>query len=233
MAAQGEDFSDLYSVRWSEGIDPRLAVQAPTSKSITTSAPGRNASVMLKSCMYRDEDFSKVKGIPRAEVAFVSVPRFSLGFEYEIHWSIYLPEDYKFDSKQPEIITQIHQSVNYGSPPLSLMLSGNRYRVEIRGGAGASSYVREFGDPSADLGRLVEWSLRYRPDASGRNSLVDIYKNGNLILHVEGFPNSYSDESRAYLKLGLYKWWWLSRPSDVQQRCVYYGDVNVRSRRSD
>jgi hypothetical protein len=42
-----------------------------------------------------------------------------------------------------------------------------------------------------------------------------------------GLPNSYPDEKSAYLKIGVYKWWWITRPSDVSERTMYYGDVEI------
>jgi hypothetical protein len=230
VKAQASKFTDLYSVKWTSGMDPRLVVQAPNKDAVVVSYVAKAGGPMMKSCMRRDDDFSKVNGIPRAEAAFDFVPRFSLGSEYEIRWSVYISDDYKFDSKQPEIITQIHQSSNLGSPPFSLMLSGDRYRVEVRGAVGPSFYFGEFGNAEEDRGRVTSWLLHYRPDATGKDALVALYRNGQVVFRKSGYPDAYAGETKAYLKLGLYKWWWMSRPSDVSERCLYYGDVTVRSK---
>lgn len=231
FAVRADDFLSLYTIRWGRDIDSRLVIQAQNKNSVSIVNVPNNDGVMMKSCINLNEDYSKVGGIPRAEVAFDYVPRFSLANEYEVNWSILIPENYQFDAAQPEIITQIHQSVNYGSPPFALMLSGNRYRVEIRGGAGTSYYAREFGGAEKDLNKTTFWKLRYRPSSTGANALIELYKNGVLVVHVANYPNAYPNEAKAYLKIGLYKWWWKSRPSDVTERCLYYGSVNVRAKR--
>jgi hypothetical protein len=228
--AQSVGFADLYTVKWANGIDSRLVVQAPNKDAVVVGRVPKAGGVMMRSCMERNDDFSKVNGIPRAEVAFDFVPRFSLGSEYEISWSTYIPDDYKFDGKQPEIVAQLHQSSNLGSPPFALMLWGSRYRVEVRGAVGPSFYLGEFGNAEEDRGRLTSWALHYRPDDTGKNALVELYRNGKKVFRASGYPDAYAGETKAYLKLGLYKWWWRSRPSDVTERCLYYGDVTVRSK---
>ena len=51
-----------------------------------------------------------------------------------------------------------------------------------------------------------------------------------LVVHAVGRPNAYPGDQKAYLKIGIYKWWWLTRPSDVTQRTMYYGDVEISGR---
>lgn len=141
-----------------------------------------------------------------------------------------IPANYTLDSKQPEIITQLHQSSDQGSPPFALMLNGQQYQVDARGGAGTPSRSFEFGTPATDEGKVVTWLLNYRPDDTGASAVTDLYQNGVLVVHSVGYPNAYPAEQNAYLKIGIYKWWWLTRPSDVTQRTMYYGDVQISGR---
>ncbi|MCW5140495.1 polysaccharide lyase [Burkholderia cenocepacia] len=43
-----------------------------------------------------------------------------------------------------------------------------------------------------------------------------------------GVPNAFPNDHQAYFKLGLYKWWWKTRPSDVTERTLYYGDIEMK-----
>jgi hypothetical protein len=217
----------IYSIEWSKGFDDRLLLQVPNQKSISIEYLKNPGQDLMKVCLNRRDNFIPMHGVPRAEVAFDFVPRFAEGREYEVRWSTFMPSSYRFDNLQPEIIMQIHQSSNIGSPPFALMLNGEKYRVETRGGSGASMRAFEFGHADADFNRMTSWRLRYYPDSSGRRSAIDLYKDGTLVFHETGEPNAYFGEKKAYLKLGIYKWWWLSRPSAVEQRCLYYGDVDV------
>lgn len=141
-----------------------------------------------------------------------------------------IPNDYQLDSLQPEIITQLHQGGNAGSPPFSLILASGKYQVDIRGDVRQSGRTFTFGMPAADEGRVVTWILRYRPDDKGADARTDLYKDGVLVVHSAGYPNAYPGDDNGYFKLGLYKWWWKTRPSDVSDRTMYYGDVEILER---
>jgi len=103
--------------------------------------------------------------------------------------------------------------------------------VGVRGAPGTPSQSFAFGDPAADRGQPVWWVLRYRPDGSGADALTELYRNGKRVVHVAGVPNAYPDDRDAYFKLGLYKWWWKTRPSDVTERTMYYGDIEMKELR--
>ncbi len=68
-----------------------------------------------------------------------------------------------------------------------------------------------------DRGRWVQWTLRCRPDSSGAR-----------VLSATGIPNAYPNDSRAYFKIGIYKWWWKQRPSDVAERTMFFGASSLR-----
>jgi hypothetical protein len=224
----GGAYTLLYRSAWRDGIDPRLMLQAPTPDSISTVAMPQFGGVALKATMRRSEDFAHVaSGTPRAEIVFAPVVHFAVGKEYEVRWSTMIPAGYQLDSQQPEIIIQLHQSGFTGSPPFELILAGGHYQVDVRGGSPSSSRSFTFGAPAADAGKVVTWLLRYRPDDEGANALTDLYKDGVRVVHSAGSVNAYPGDKSAYLKLGIYKWWWKTRPSDVNDRTMYYGDVEI------
>ncbi|MBN3794330.1 MULTISPECIES: heparin lyase I family protein [Burkholderia] len=220
------DETHIYRSDWANGIDPRLRLQEPTPQNIATSGIH---GALLKVTMHRSQDFRGVaSGMPRSEVSFSPVFRFIDGHDYEVRWSTVIPADYRFDSRQPELIAQLHQGGNDGSPPFALLLNDGKYEVDVRGAPGTPSQSFAFGDPAADRGQPVWWVLRYRPDGRGVGALTDVYRNGERVVHVAGVPNAYPDDRNAYFKLGLYKWWWKTRPSDVTERTMYYGDIEMK-----
>ncbi|MET1536847.1 heparin lyase I family protein [Burkholderia sola] len=220
----------VYRSDWANGIDPRLRLQAPTPQNITTGEPPGIPGTLLAVTMSRTQDFSgEASGTPRAEISFAPVFRFVNGRDYAVRWSTVIPADYRFDSRQPELIAQLHQGSNDGSPPFALLLNGGKYEIDVRGAPGTPSQSFAFGNPSADRGQPVRWVLRYRPDDRGVDALTDVFRNGERVVHVTGVPNAFPDDRHAYFKLGLYKWWWKTRPSDVEERTMYYGDLEMRA----
>ncbi|MDR3572039.1 MAG: heparin lyase I family protein [Candidatus Pacebacteria bacterium] len=231
---EGDGFLTVYRTSWAAGIDPRLQLQESTVYAISVLPLAEFGGVALRTAMSRSDDFSTIaNGAPRVEVAFTPVARFAVGGDYEVRWSTMIPAGYPLDGKQSEIISQIHQSdSNIGSPPFALMLTGNHYEVDVRGDVKVSpAKIFKFGAPSSDEGHAVRWMLRYRVDASGATAVTDLYKDGVLVVHAGAVPNAYPGDRNGYLKIGIYKWWWKTRPSDVDQRFMYYGDVEIRARR--
>jgi len=141
-----------YRIDWRDGIDPRITRQEPDQNAITVVSVPESVGPACKISIDRSHDYSSVaNGSPRAELAFERVARFAVGVNYEIRWSTMIPRDYGFDRKQPEIITQIHQSSSSGSPPFALMLAGDKYQLDVRGRHDAKNIV--FGDAGQDRGR--------------------------------------------------------------------------------
>lgn len=69
--------------------------------------------------------------------------------------------------------------------------------------------------------------MKYLPDFSGKDSILEFYKNDELIANMNNLPNAYSKDDGAYFKIGIYKWWWKSRPSNVNERTIFFDNVNI------
>ncbi len=226
-----DDYAVVYRSDWRNGIDPRLSMEAPNATSITTASHPPLDGVVLKVTIARGDDFRAVaNGSPRAELAFAAVAAFETGVDYEVRWTTFIPADTPLDSRQPEIISQLHQGTSGGSPPFALMLDGGQYRVDIWGGEGTPTQMIQFGEPRADEGKVVRWVLHYRPDASGAGAITDLFIDGKRVVHAPGCANAYPDDTAAYWKIGIDKSGWQTRPTDVFERTVYYGDVTIRKR---
>lgn len=207
-----------------------LPIQAARREDITLAddpaTPG-NRAIHVE--IDRGEDFSGVaNGSPRTEFLLPSNIRLAPGSEYLVRWKTYLPRNFAFDHQQWAIITQIHQSATSGPPPFMLTLSGTDYTVSVRGGENTvhGSGVR-ICCAMDDVGRWVDWTMQYAPDATGHRARMRLWKDGRPIFNGDGLPNAYPDDSRAYLKFGVYKPEWLIQPSDVQAIEIYYRAVAI------
>lgn len=226
-----DDYTVIYQSSWRNGIDHRLGMQAPNATSITAVTLSQFSGTTLKVSIARSDDYRKVaNGSPRAELSFGTVATFAMGMEYEVRWTTLIPPNTPFDTQQPEIISQLHQGVPSGSPPFALMLDSGQYRVDVWGGAGTSTRTFKFGVPQSGEGTVAHWTLVYRPDASGAAAVTDLFLDGTRVVHAPGVPNAYPNDTTAYWKMGIYKWWWLTRPSDVSERTMYFGDLTIRQR---
>ncbi|CAD6522429.1 hypothetical protein LMG27952_01471 [Paraburkholderia hiiakae] len=223
------DYEKLYSSTWAQGIDPRLAIQAPRDAISIVESPVFREPVMRVSINRSDDFHSVANGTPRGEIAFNRIFHFEPDQLYQITWSTATPESYQFDSRQPELFTQILQGPEggLGPPPFSIRFVNERYQVEIRNAAKAAPHIFVFGNPSADRGKAIRWILRYRPDHAGENAVTDLSMNGVSVVHCEGCGNAYANDRGAYLKMGVYKWWWQSMSSDVSVRTLFFGSVEV------
>ncbi|QGZ62307.1 heparin lyase I family protein [Paraburkholderia acidisoli] len=228
--ATKEDNKILYSDSWSDGVNHLLDVQAPVNAISVVYSSAFNGNALRVSIHHSDDFSSVANGTPRGEISFARIFRFTPGFLYTVEWSTSIPSDYKFDSMQPELFAQILQGAHggLGPPPFSVRFVDARYQVEIRGGARAVPHVFVFGDPGADKNNVVHWRLNYRPDHAGTSAVTDLFMNGKLVVHCKECENAYANDDDAYLKIGIYKWWWQSRPSDVDERTLYFGKISVR-----
>lgn len=229
-ATGGRTYEQLYNSKWTQGIDSDLDIQAPRDAISVVNSPVFHGPA-LRISIHRSDDFRKVaNGTPRGEIAFARIFRFEPDTLYEVNWSTSIPPGYIFDSLQPELFTQVLQGPEggIGPPPFSIRFVDGRYQVEIRSAAKAAPRVFVFGDPAADRGNIVHWTLRYRPDHTGTKAVTDLLMDGASVVHCEGCGNAYANDRGAYLKMGIYKWWWQSKPSDASDRMLYFGTVNVK-----
>jgi len=54
--------------------------------------------------------------------------------------------------------------------------------------------------------------------------------DGTLVARGGAIQNAYPGERNGYLKIGIYKWNWDARQSDVEERTMYYGNIEVLKR---
>ncbi|MFC4706374.1 MULTISPECIES: heparin lyase I family protein [Paraburkholderia] len=230
-------FDVLFSSAWGHGVDSKIQYQMPNRDSIQVVDLANSAMPhALKVTISRDENYENVaNGVPRAEISFGEYIKFHRNEEYFVRWQTYIPGNYKFDKKQPEVIMQIHQGaqIHWGYPTFALFFSTDTgYGVRSRTGQSTDSVGKIFGSPEADRGRVVDWTLRYIPDDTGENAVTELLKDGGVVFQTRGVPNAYPGDDAAYLKFGLYKAGWKTKPTDVDIRTMYFGRVSILRRNS-
>lgn len=229
------DYRTIYSNAWSNGLDGLMFQQAvPTNIALVNDpvAPDRRA---IRVELRKNLDFSRlVNRLPRAEFLLPRNILLTPGHEYLIRWRTYLPHDFRFDSKQFAIVTQIHQGEHSGSPPFMLQLVGSEYAISIRGGRDmAHDTQQHLCCATNDRGRWVNWMIRYAPDSSGRRAITQVWKDNVAVFDANGVPNAYIGDRHSYLKFGIYKPSWQTYPTDVDALAMYFGEVTIDAKRND
>lgn len=220
----------LFSSSWLDGIEKEVNLQTTDKHAIEVEDigyPQMPRAIRVK--ISRSDNFERVaNGVPRAELSFDAVVRFHRNQEYVVKWQTYIPTDYRFDGKQPEVISQIHQGNASGYPTLALFFSAEQqYGIRGRTGRAEQSVGRTFGNLAEDKGKITNWTLHYIPDDTGKQALTELYKNDLIVFRSAGIPNAYPNDDNAYFKIGLYKADWQKKASDVSQRILYYGRISI------
>lgn len=234
LATESEprQYDVLFTTSWEHGVDDRLQYQMPERDSIEDVDFGiLGTPRALKVTIFRDQNYQGVaNGTPRAEISFGEFIKFHRNGDYLVNWQTYIPADYVLDKEQPEVITQIHQGaqIKTGYPTFALFLSADGgYGVRSHTQNSNDSIGKIFGNPADDRGRVVNWSLHYIPDDTGKCALTELFKDGQRVFQSKGTPNAYANDDNAYLKFGIYKAGWQVKPSDVRARTMYFGRLSI------
>jgi len=150
--------------------------------------------------------------------------------------SIFIPEDWEDDANTCQLY-QFHSLDNPGDgakiPALSCFVSSGQYDINIAWNSlyQSSGWHDEHFYPGAisgDKGTWVDWVIHarwdYRADSSGGNGLIEIWKNGDLVVNYNG-ACGYNDDLGVYFKWGLMKlgpWTFTS-----SEKIAYFDDVRV------
>lgn len=163
-------------------------------------------------------------------------------------FKIFIPSDYETDTAS-EILAQWHGSPDtgidengdqillepYTNPCLALFLTNDNwsFRVvwdseKISNGTTADKY--SIGSWPVTKGEWTSWVFHIKWGwNSSHNTILEIYKNGELIANCNGKPNASNDDLAPYFKLGIYKWDWAGETgtSITDKRIVYYNSFKI------
>lgn len=189
-----------------------------------------------------------VKGGKRCEIS-----GFANEKQLQERWysfSVYLPssgsDEYLLDPDCSEIIAQWHNVPDPGEkwtkPPLALRTIDDYWRIDRAWDAnplstsegmeadGHFEYIN-LGSYLNDKGKWTDWTFHVKwgwlPE---HKTVLEIYKDGELVLERNGLPNTTNDQVGVVQKLGIYKWDWIQPNyggSSVCKRVVYYYDGSI------
>jgi hypothetical protein len=143
------------------------------------------------------------------------------GTERWYGFKMYL-QDWANDNAE-EHVFQWHPDDPGGSAIGSLFTSGGRYEFVTTHYAGTN------GNGYSDLGPIisdqwVSWVLHIKW-ASDQTGIIQVWKNGTLVLDVKNTQTS--PDMGSYFKLGINKFGWGLQPSTTSQRVLYFDEVRI------
>lgn len=143
------------------------------------------------------------------------------GTERWYGFNMYL-ENWERDDAREHVI-QWHPDNPSGSAVGSLFTSGGRYIFVT------THYIGTNGNGYSDLGPIlsnqwVSWVLHIKW-ASDQTGIIQIWKNGALVLDVKNTQTS--PAMGSYFKLGINKFGWGIQPSSTTQRVLYFDEVRI------
>ena len=178
-----------------------------------------------------------------------------LGKEYRYSISIFLPEDWKFDSYL-KMLMQWHGfpdqrlGEKWRYPPISLEIHesksgiGNNYIIGIRSDSnkitstsghyerGPYEIIEEFdlGPIIGDLGKWTRWVFQIKWSYRSDGELI-VWKDGNIVLERINRPNAYNDEFGPFWKFGVYIPHWTKELYDQRPGfdvyTAYFDEVRI------
>lgn len=224
-----QDYTLLLSTDFADGTVNPWGVQANSGDISVVTSPTDSSKKVMKAHINVNEDFSHVaNGTPRSELVDHKIV-INNDSEYLIKFSTYLPSDFQMENlySNPHIFFQVLQNVILGSPPLSIGIDKDNYRMASCTGDGHSkrpAVVKPLGKVTDDLGKWVDWMVFYRPSYS-ENGKIIIWKNKQVVINYTGFC-AYKDVT-SYIKTGIYKWDWKKAPTTTTDIIMYFSNINI------
>ena len=140
----------------------------------------------------------------RAELREAPDVRLKIGMESWYAFSFFLPSDFPI-VKTRLVIARWKQSFNNPSkdrsPMVSLRYMDGKLRVDIARDRGKR---KVFIDKMDLLSRWVDMVFRLKPEPN-KDGLLQVWKDGKLIVDYRGPLGFRDDEDEIYFKLGLYR----------------------------
>jgi hypothetical protein len=220
----------IRTLDWEAAADRTLPEAAPPGwirqwccdrSANTVTSPVRSGQYSARFELHRGD--ATVSSSKRAEVS-EPTPRPGARERVE-RWygfSIFLPEEWVSDPSA-EILTQWHHAADTGSPPLALGTKDGQWQISRHW-----ENHEEHALPSRyETGRWTDWVVHARW-SPGTDGLVEAWRDGSEVYCRTG-KNKYDDGRPVYMKFGIYKWDWQSKPSRsrTDRRVMYYDSLRV------
>jgi len=211
-----------------------------SSSCVVVNTPAIDGGHSIRFILNRSDP--KVSGSMRAEIAnSKDENKDPVGSERWYKINTYIPNDWIKDTER-EIVVQWHATPDrwrddkyedWRSPPLSIQINGNDWEIETRWDSrpvtpdnDCEGYETIWKGP-IQRGEWTQWVIhvKWNYNSSG---LLQVWKNNIRVVNKNG-PVCYNDRKGIYLKIGIYKWRWLSSGGDsiVDKRIIYHSGVQI------
>ncbi|MCF2501477.1 polysaccharide lyase [Dyadobacter chenhuakuii] len=152
-------------------------------------------------------------------------------------FSVYFPRSFVKDTIEESIVQwqalpDFSKGEKWRSPPLLLGVLNDSIVLEVRSDSKEVNHQGDYTFNRLNLGRLdkeqwLDWvfHIRWSYDNTG---VIEVWKNGKLVLQRINEPNAYNDAMYPYFKIGLYKWGWERKSKTVtNSRIMFIDEVKV------
>lgn len=171
---------------------------------------------------------------------------FTIGKEYWIGLSIYIPKDFVVDrAGMSDIVLQLQAlpdpGERYRTPIFAVAINAGNWQIwnhwDTRSftpsGEGAGSFTGSkywLFPLGGSIGSWTDWviNVKWSWKSDGR---LKIWKNGSVVVERSG-PNCSNDQRGPYVQMGLYKWSWKEKhdppyPSNTDWRLFYHDVLRI------
>lgn len=156
----------------------------------------------------------------RSEVLFPAQNNRERWYSFAVNF----PSDGFQADNDTEIISQWHQE-GMGGPSVSLTVRNDRLILNVGNDPNVSGTKRD----NIDFGPVPKnsWNeyVFHYIHSNGSDGLIEVWQNGKKILTRKG-GNIYRGALPKW-KIGLYKWTWSSKRTNVSKRIIYYDNVRM------
>ena len=163
--------------------------------------------------------------------------------------SIFIPTTHMPDDRSNDIVAQWHHGISTqncskggGNPPIKLDVMNKIMRLTVRSSPGivndcigtVTAKTYSLGEYKTGVWQDFAFHIRWAYLPS-HNGILEVYRNGQLILTHKG-PNNYANgDGASWLKFGLYKTAWRSQNNDnlkrydprITTRTFYFDEFRV------
>jgi len=170
---------------------------------------------------------------------------FTMGEEYWIGFSTYIPNDFVVDVEGlTDILFQAQALPDsgeiYRQPVLAIAIDEDRWEVKTRwdtqkfrdpseGTTAWSGSQKVYDEPlGADIGKWTDWVIHVKWSYQS-DGFLQLWRDGVQVVDRTG-PNCSNDERGPQLSLGVYKWPWresFSFTSNTEWRLFYHDELRI------
>ncbi|WP_170916740.1 polysaccharide lyase [Dyadobacter psychrophilus] len=158
-------------------------------------------------------------------------------------FSLFFPASFIKDPIEESIVQwnsrpDLKEGESWRSAPLFLGILNDRFVLEVRSDSNRITKQGYFSFNRLDLGPVEketwhDWvfHIKWAYDNTG---VIEVWKNGQLILSRLNQPNSYNDAMFPYFKVGIYKWDWATKATvGIDRRTMFVDEISIGNHTAD